>query len=66
MEGSDARLADLGRPAILLAHAPDFRRDFGKRAFPLMHNLANDPLFSLEALEDAAACWTKLGQSHRL
>ncbi|WFU79117.1 cupin-like domain-containing protein [Bradyrhizobium sp. CIAT3101] len=63
MEGSDAR--DLSRPAILLAPAADFRRDFGKRAFPLMHNLAANPLFSLEALEDAAACWTQRGQSHR-
>jgi len=45
------------RSPVLSAETEEFQRHFGNSAFSLKHNLADSDLFSLAALEDAAAFW---------
>jgi hypothetical protein len=50
---------------VLCGDRAEFQQHFGVLAFSLSHNLAASPLFSLAALEDAAAYWLKLGRFDR-
>jgi hypothetical protein len=50
----------------LRADSAEFQCNFGRRAFSLEHDLAENSLFSLEALEDAADSWAKLGKLNLL
>src|SRR5262249_8476322 len=43
----------------------EFQQLFGVAAFALRHSLADSPLFSVPALEDAAAAWMKLNRPDR-
>jgi Cupin-like domain len=53
------------RPKVLQSNRAEFQRCFGSAAFALRHRLAGNPLFSLVALEDAAASWMKLNRHDR-
>ncbi|OAF13601.1 hypothetical protein AYJ54_43530 [Bradyrhizobium centrolobii] len=66
MVASESCSRDAGvREHTLQANTLEFQRHFGAAAFSLRHSLAENPLFSLEAMEDAAASWTKLGNTDR-
>ncbi|TYL92050.1 transcription factor [Bradyrhizobium rifense] len=58
----NSRQVDINGHAALRADSAEFQCNFGRRAFSLEHDLAENSLFSLEVLEDAADSWAKLGK----
>lgn len=52
-------------PKVLQGDKAEFQRCFGLTAFALRHRLAENPLFSVAALEDAAASWMRLNRRDR-
>lgn len=59
-----SRIDDV-QPKVLQGPQAEFQRCFGVAAFALRHRLAENRLFSMAALEDAAASWMKLKRPDR-
>jgi hypothetical protein len=57
--------ANDARPNVLQSNSTEFQKCFGFTAFALRYRLAENPLFSLAALEATAASWMKLNRHDR-